>query len=54
MTRLMNPEMGGAAGKGPGEIVVCRASWRVVFFDGLMKLTSGRAMRPESSVLAPP
>ena len=47
------PELGGTAGKGPGEIVACRASWRVVFCDGLMQLASGRATRLESSVLGP-
>jgi hypothetical protein len=28
------PGMGGTPGKGLGEIVACRAAWRVVFFDG--------------------
>jgi hypothetical protein len=46
----LNPEFGGTAGKGPVEIVACRAFWRVVFCDGLMQLASGRATRP----LAPP
>jgi hypothetical protein len=54
MTRPMKPEMGGTAGKGPGEIVACRASWHVVFFDGWMQLASARATRLKSSVLAPP
>lgn len=34
----LNPENGGTAGKGPAEIVVYRASWGVVFYDGLMQL----------------
>ena len=46
--------MGGTAGKGPDEIVACRASWRVVFCDRFMQLASRRATRLESSVLAPP
>jgi hypothetical protein len=50
---LLSPEMGGTAGKGPVEIVACRASWRVVFCDGLTQLTLGRATRLNSSVLAP-
>jgi hypothetical protein len=32
----LNSKMGGTAGKGQGEIVACRASWRVVSCDGLM------------------
>jgi hypothetical protein len=50
----LNPEVGGTAGKGPGEIVARRASWRIVFCDGLIQSASGRATRLESSVLAPP
>jgi hypothetical protein len=41
------------SGKGPGEIVACRASWRVVFCDGLIQPAAGRATRLESSLLAP-
>src|SRR5713226_3625342 len=50
----LNPKVGGTAGKGLGEIVACRASWRVVFCDGLMQLAAGRTTRLESSVLTPP
>src|SRR5579864_3932349 len=34
--------MGSTAGKGPGEIVAWRPSWRVVSCDGSMNLASGR------------
>src|SRR6202158_3582476 len=50
----MRLNLGGTAGKGRGEIVAWRASWRVVFCDRLMQPASGRATRLESSVLAPP
>jgi hypothetical protein len=50
----LSPEMGGTAGKGPAEIVACRASWRVVFCDGWLPWASRRATRLESSVLVPP
>jgi hypothetical protein len=50
----LNPEVGGTTGQGPGEIVACRASWRVVLCDGLIQPAAGRATRLESSVLAPP
>ena len=50
----LNPEVGGTAGKGRGQIVACRASWRGVFCDGWIQPAAGRATRLESSVLAPP
>jgi hypothetical protein len=44
----------GCLGKGPGEIVACRAPWRVVFCDGWMQLASRCATRLESSVVTVP
>jgi hypothetical protein len=38
------PNLGGTAGKGRGEIVACRASWRVVFCDRRIQATLDQRM----------